>query len=412
MADPGMVIVGAGEAGVRAALELRTQGWEGSITLIGEEKWAPYERPPLSKDALIGEQMPSPVFIMDSAKLQQHQIDFISDSAVIWIDRDAELVELADGRRIRYMKLLLTTGAQPRRLALEGVEPSGLVYLRTYDHAVKLRDMLQPGQRIAIIGAGFIGLEVAASAIGRGCSVNVIEVGPRILMRGVPEEIARIVEERHREAGVEFKLGVGIRTITSSESESTIVLADGTTITCDHIVAGIGAIPETKLAAACGLAVENGIRVDESLATSDPNIFAAGDCCSFQHPFYRGNTIRLEAWRNAQDQGTHAAQSMLGQVKTYACLPWFWSDQYELTLQVTGLTDYGSRIVRRTIGESSILNFHLTEEGRLVAVSGIGTAASIAKDIRIGEMLIEQQAKPDPEALANPHVKLKTLLHA
>jgi 3-phenylpropionate/trans-cinnamate dioxygenase ferredoxin reductase subunit len=410
MADLGMVIVGAGEAGARAAVELRTQGWSGSITIIGEEQWAPYERPPLSKRQLFSNDEPSPIVILDNEMLAQHDIRFLSGSAVARIDRPNHTVVLADNRQIRYERLLLATGARPRKLSLNGSEVSNIHYLRTFSDALALREGLRPGKRVAVIGGGFIGLEVAASAFERGCSVTLIEVGQRILMRGVPEQLARIVEARHRTAGVEFKLGTGIESVNRSGEVSTIILADGTIIRCDEIVVGIGAVPETTLAAACGLEIDNGIRADENLATSDPDIFTAGDCCSFPHPLFEGKRIRLEAWRNAQDQGMHVARSMLKVIEPFSVVPWFWSDQYDLTLQVTGLPDCGQVTVDRDMGNAGKLFFHLTEEGRLVAVSGIGPTSSIAKDIRLGEMLIERQARPEPDALSHPDVKLKSLL--
>jgi 3-phenylpropionate/trans-cinnamate dioxygenase ferredoxin reductase subunit len=411
MADFGMVIVGAGEAGARAAIELRTQGWDGSITLIGEETRAPYERPPLSKDCLLSEEEPTPTFILNPEKLAQYNIEFLSGSAVTEIDRNTRSVVLDDGRQIGYERLLLATGARPRELSVEGSGVSNVLYLRTFADAIALRSRLHPGKHLAVIGGGFIGLEVAASAIKRGCSVTLVEVGPRILMRGVPEEIARIVEARHREAGVIFKLGVGIKSIEATKDGQVMVLADGTFIHCDMIIAGIGAIPETSLAAQCGLEIENGVRVNERLQTSDPNIYAAGDCCSFPHPLYGGKRIRLEAWRNAHDQGMHAARNMLGSTESYAAVPWFWSDQYDLTLQVTGLPDHGEKTVIRDLGDIGKLFFHFSADGKLVAASGIGTSV-IAKDIRITEMLIEKQGTLDLEAFERPEVKLKSLLKA
>lgn len=411
MSEYGMVIVGAGEAGARAAIELRTQGWNGSITLIGEEKRAPYERPPLSKDCLLAEGEPSPSTILDQEKLAQYNIEFLSGSTVVEIDRDNHIVVLNNGRQIGYERLLLTTGARPRKLSLEGSDVSNILYLRTFADALALRSKLHTGKHVVIIGGGFIGLEVAASAIQRGCLVTLVEVAPRILMRGVPEEIARMVEARHREAGVTFKLGVGISSIETTNDGQVIALADGTSIQCNMIVAGIGAIPETSLAAQCGLEIENGVRVNELLQTSDPHIFAAGDCCSFPHSLYDGKRIRLEAWRNAQDQGMHAARNMLGTAETYAAVPWFWSDQYDVTLQVTGLPDQGERTVIRDLGENGKLFFHFSLDGKLVAASGIGTAA-IAKDIRIAEMLIEKKGTLDLGAFERPEVKLKSLLKA
>ncbi|MCD9025405.1 NAD(P)/FAD-dependent oxidoreductase [Cohnella silvisoli] len=416
MLQAGMVIIGAGEAGARAAVELRTLGWTGAITLIGEEPHAPYERPPLSKQALLSPDAPSPTYILDDEKLKEHDIEWIAGTPVTAIDRAHRTVRLADGREIAYAKLLLATGARPRQLPLlpmNGTPVAGARYLRTYGDALKLRDKLQTGKRIVIVGAGFIGLEVASSAIERGCKVTVVEVGPRILMRGVPIQIAQIVEERHRAAGVDFRIGISIEAIHCADSDGSVnslTLADGTTIEYDEMIVGIGAIPETSLAASCGLQLENGICVDETLATSDPSIYAAGDCCSFEHPLYPGRRIRLEAWRNAQDQGTHAASAMLGEKAPFASVPWFWSDQYELTLQVAGLVDFGSETIVRELQDGAKLYFHLADDGRLVAVSGIGDSVVIAKEIRIGQILVETGAKPVPQALGDPDVKLKALL--
>jgi 3-phenylpropionate/trans-cinnamate dioxygenase ferredoxin reductase subunit len=400
MTERGMVIVGAGEAGTRAAVELRLQGWTGLITLIGEENQVPYERPPLSKDCLTTCGEATPVNIINDEILLQHDINFVSGSVVKEIDRIHQFVILTDGMQIPYERLLLATGARPRKLPVKGSDQGNVLYLRTFADALKLRSKLKPGQQVAVIGGGFIGLEVAASAIKTGCSVTLIEVGSRILTRGVPAEIAQIVEARHRNAGVDFKFGVGIKKIEASNDRLSIFLEDGSFIDCDTIVVGIGAVPETTLASQCGLMIENGINVNEMLATCDPNIFAAGDCCSFPHSLYDRKRIRLEAWRNAQEQGTHAARNMLNAGVAYSVVPWFWSDQYDLNLQVTGLVDYG---------EKTVIRDHLTEGGKLVAASGIG-AASIAKDIRIAEKLIEKGVSPDPSDLKNPAVKLKGML--
>jgi 3-phenylpropionate/trans-cinnamate dioxygenase ferredoxin reductase component len=410
MGSQGIVIVGAGESGARAAIELRNQGYSGTITMIGKGKQTPYELPPLSKNVLVTEDEPSPTYILDDEKLSKLDIQLLSDSAAVKLDREKCSVFLEDGRQVGYERLLLATGASPRKLALEGSDLSGALYLRSFSDALAIRSRLHPGNRVVVIGGGFIGLEVAASARQRGCGVTLLEVGPRILMRGVPEAIANIVEARHRAAGVVFKLGVGIERVDSSNNEHRIALADGTVIECDTLIVGIGAIPETSLAAECGLEVNNGICADERLATSDPNIFVAGDCCSFPHRLYDGKRIRLEAWRNAQDQGIHAAGSILGASAPYEAVPWFWSDQYDLTLQVTGLVDAGAVTVKRESGDGNHLFFHLNDQGRLVAASGIGP--SIAKDIRIAEMLIQRQAAPELTQLADPVFKLKALLQA
>jgi 3-phenylpropionate/trans-cinnamate dioxygenase ferredoxin reductase subunit len=260
-----------------------------------------------------------------------------------------------------------------------------------------------------VIGGGFIGPEIAASAVARGCAVTLVEMALRILMRGVPPEVADPVAERHRTAGVALRTGIGIERIWRQGDQESVVLADGAVLGCDAVVAGIGAVPETRLAEASGLAVENGVRVDEYLRTDDPDIYAGGDCCSFPHPLYGGRRIRLEAWRNAQDQGNVAATNMLGGKDKYAAVPWFWSDQYDQTLQVAGLCDEGTRMVEREL-EGGRLFFHLDADGRLVAASGIGPNGVIARDIRLAEMLIAKRATPDPLALSSPNVKLKSLL--
>ncbi|MBO9610149.1 MAG: FAD-dependent oxidoreductase [Paenibacillaceae bacterium] len=410
MKEAGMVVIGAGEAGARAVAELRERGWAGAITLIGNEGHCPYERPPLSKRQLTGEDAPAPVTVLGQNDLERLDIRFERGDAAVRIDRDRREVELASGRRVPYERLLLATGAAPRQLAAQGSGAGEILYLRRFEDMLRLRDRLRPGARAAIIGGGFIGLEAAASALALGCAVTLIEVAPRILTRGVPEAIARRIEARHREAGVMFRIGTMLESIDREGDDLVIRLADGSETRCDAVIAGIGAVPETALAAGCGLTVANGIVVNERLQTSDPAIYAAGDCCSFPHPLYGGRHIRLEAWRNAQDQGMHAAAAMLGADEPYAAVPWFWSDQYELSLQVAGLLDGAETTVVRELGESGTLYFHLADDGRLLAASGIGPEGGVAKDIRLAEMLIARQARPLPEALADPAVKLKQLL--
>ncbi|MFC5405327.1 NAD(P)/FAD-dependent oxidoreductase [Cohnella soli] len=412
MGEYGMVIVGAGEAGVRAALELRDQGWKGTITVVGDENQLPYERPPLSKYQLYTEEEQAPVTIAAQEKLNEYGIRLLSGETAVNLDRSSHFIELASGRLIFYERLLLATGARPRQLNVKGGGAKDALYLRKFADAVKLRDRLQPGQHIAIIGGGFIGLEVAASSIRKGCRVTLIEVGPRILMRGVPKEIADRVELLHRNAGVEFKIGNMIEYIVRVGGGYAITLADGSLVESDVVLAGIGAIPETTLAEAGGLDTDNGIKADEYLRTSDPDIFAAGDCCSFPHPLYGGRRIRLEAWRNAQDQGAHVAANMLGGNTPYVGIPWFWSDQYDETLEVTGLTDGSETNVHRNVGSSGQLIFHLAQDGRLVSASGIGSEGTISKDLRLAEKLIAAKAVPNLAELTDPGFKLRELLRS
>jgi 3-phenylpropionate/trans-cinnamate dioxygenase ferredoxin reductase subunit len=405
-----MVIVGAGEAGARAAMALREHGYGGSITLIGAERHLPYERPPLSKAAMTAADEPVAAVILSEAQLAAHGIRHLSGVMATEIDRTAHRVLLDDGSYLPYAKLLLATGARPRTLAIPGAEPESLLYLRTWSDALALRARLRRGIRLAVIGGGFIGLEIAASALERGCSVTVVEMAPRILGRAVPAAVAAHVATAHTAAGIRLITGAGLTGVEQQGAEAVVLLADGTRLVCDAIIAGIGAVPETALAERAGLAIENGIRVDGRLATDDPDIFAAGDCCAFPHPLFGGRRLRLEAWRNAQDQGTHAARSMLGETAEYDRVPWFWSDQHDQTLQIAGLPDEGDMTVTRDLGGTT-LYFHL-KAGRLVGASAFGPIAKVAREIRLAEMLIQKRAEPDPAALANPAVKLKALLAA
>ena len=410
MSARGIVIVGAGEAGARAAVALREEGFAGAVTMIGAEALPPYERPPLSKAVLTSREEPSPSVIAQAAALEERGVSWVGGLSIVALDRGAHQVVASDGRRFGYDRLCLATGAAPRRLAIG--DPEACLVLRGYADALALRRRFVAGARIAIIGAGFIGLELASSAVSRGCAVTVVEAAPRIMIRGVPAEIAEIVARRHQRAGVELILGARIASIERSADGAAVILEDGRRIEADHVVAGVGAAPDTALAASCGLAVDNGVAVDGALRTSDPDIFAIGDCASFPHPLYDGRRIRLEAWRNAQDHGAFVARSMLGAVAPYAAIPWFWSDQHDLCVQIAGLADEGCAVARRDLGDGALMLFHLAEDGRLVAASAVGPLGKIARDVRLAEMLIARRAAPDPASLTSPDVKLKSLLTA
>jgi 3-phenylpropionate/trans-cinnamate dioxygenase ferredoxin reductase component len=409
-AAAGMVIVGAGESGARASAALREQGYRGSVTLIGAERHAPYERPPLSKSALADPDA-RPKTIVDHEGLGAIGIEWMSGAPAVAIDRIARSVRLADGREIAYDKLLLATGALPRLLPLATNNPHA-VYLRTFDEAIALGARLRQRGRVAVIGGGFIGLEIAAAARQQGCAVTVIEFKPRILMRGVPTMLAEAIHDAHVANGTTILAGVDATAIAYRGEASLLSLSNGREVEADLIVVGVGASPAVALAESAGLAIDNGVAVDETLRTSDPNIFAAGDCCSFPSPLYGGRRLRLESWRNAQEQGTYAARNMLGAGEPFVAVPWFWSDQDGLTLQIAGLPDERLRTIRRDLGGGAFILFQLDEDERLVAASGLGRGNTVARDIRLAELLIARRAKPSPERLAAPEVKLKALLAA
>lgn len=399
-----MVIVGAGKAGARAVVGLREHGWTDSITLIGDEALPPYDRPPLSKASILEEAEPEPVLLLDPSMLTSLKTDWIGGNGAQSIDRPNKTVVLQDGSRIGYQKLLLATGAKARRLSLPGAERA--TTLRDFGDTQRLRREFTPGRRVAIIGAGFIGLELAASSRKRGCEVTVLEMQPRILMRGVPQMIAEVVASRHAVAGVAILTGVSVDHI----EDDCVVLGDGRRIAADVVVAGIGAAPEITLGKQAGLVIDNGIACDDHMRTSDPDIYASGDCCSFPHAIYGNRRLRMEAWRSAQDQAAVAAENMLGGDRVFEAIPWFWSDQYELSLQIAGLPDEGPATVTRHIKEGAFIVFHLRENGEIVGASGIGPGNSVARDIRLSEMLMAKGARPDRAALADPAFALKSLL--
>jgi 3-phenylpropionate/trans-cinnamate dioxygenase ferredoxin reductase subunit len=404
VSTPGMVIVGAGKAGARACLALREHGWKGPITLIGEETPAPYDRPPLSKSAITGSAPPEPVFILDSSMLASLGVTFLSGVKATEISPGRKTLHLGDGSTLSYHKLLLATGARARRL--DGGDH--VQTLRVLADSRALHAALAPGRKVVVIGGGFIGLELAASAHSRGCSVTVIEMQPRILMRGVCAAIAEVVAKRHGAAGVELVTGARIARIENDG----VLLADGRRFNADVIVAGIGAVPETALAEVSGLEVDNGIACDPTLRTSDPDIFAAGDCCSFPHPLYEDRRIRLEAWRAAADQADVATENMLGGSRVFEAVPWFWSDQYELSLQIAGIPHDEATTAVRHLRDGAFIEFQFDRTSRLVCASGIGRGNSIARDIRLAEMLIARRARPDPALLADAATGLKSLLAA
>jgi 3-phenylpropionate/trans-cinnamate dioxygenase ferredoxin reductase subunit len=405
-----MVIVGGGQCGARAAHALRENGWNGAITLLGNEAMLPYERPPLSKAVLLGQRTADQCTIYDKAFYRDHRIDVHVDTAVTAINREERKVVLADGAIVGYHRLLIATGAEPRRFELSGWL-AGVHVLRSVTDAHAIADELRPGRRIVVIGAGFIGLEVASTAVARGCEVVVLEAAPRALMRAVPEVVADCLVERHRSMGVDVRFSVRITRMTGDTRVNGILLADGTIIPCDAVVVGIGVKPRVALAQAVGLDIENGIAVDSMLRTSDPAIYAAGDVCSFFHPLY-GRQIRLESWKNAEDQARIAARNMLGYEETCSAVPWFWSDQYDMTIQIAGLPALGTSTVVRETGASSRVFFALDADGVLVGASGVGQTDEIAKDVRMAQELIARRAVVDPAQLADRTFKLRSLLLA
>ncbi len=389
-----VVIIGAGETGTRAALTLRQKDYDDAITLIGAEPAPPYERPPVSKSVISGEADEPPV-IATAKALSEKNIDFSSETVVKKIHISSSAVSLDNGETIGFDQLLISTGARARPLSMDGI--GDCILLRSRADALALRDKLSSGTKLVIIGGGFIGLELAASTLAHEASVTVIEKAPHLMGRAVPASIAEIVQKRHEQAGIEILIDQDVGEFDGLED-------------ADLVVAGIGAIPETGLAEDAGLEIENGIKVDGTLRTSHPSIFAAGDCCSFPHPLFNGDRIRLESWRNALDQAEHVAGAIMGDEADYQAVPWFWSEQHDMVLQIAGLAQLAEEKIVRKLGENSLIEFGLDQEGRLVAASGIAEGNKIAKEIRVAEMMIAKRLSPKPSDLEDCNVSLKSLL--
>lgn len=402
-----IVIVGAGDSGTVAARRLRSQGFGGAITLVGEEMDQPYERPQLSRAFLTGE-LTNPPLIATDRQLAEDGIDWVRGTRAVRLDVEHRTVTTSDDRRLHYDRLVLATGSRPRRVPVPGA--ADVLALRSAADAGILRNRLQPGTRLLIIGGGFIGLEIASSAVARGCAVVVVEFAHRLVSRVVPEAIADALGQRHRTEGVDLRLGVAVERIERSGDTYRVVLDDGAAVEADLVVAGIGAIPNTELAATAGLPIANGVAVNERLRTIDEAVYAIGDCCSVPHPLYDGRRVRLEAWRNALSQAEVAADNILGADLAYANVPSFWSDQYDLTMEVVGLHAAATAHVVRRRPDGHQVWFGLDGGGRIVSASGVAVGATLARDIRMAERLIAARATPDPADLSDASVDLRSLL--
>jgi 3-phenylpropionate/trans-cinnamate dioxygenase ferredoxin reductase subunit len=401
------LILGAGQAGAEVAATLRKKGFEGRITLVGEEPQPPYRRPPLSKAFLAGEAEEASLFVLKPEQLAKQRIDFIGGARATAIDRARHAVTLDDGRELHYDKLALTLGGRPRPLPIPGADLANVFLLRNIADVDAIRPNMVEGRRLCIVGGGFIGLEVAAVARKLGLEVTVVETMERVLARVTAPVVSRFFERIHREAGVDVRTGVAVEAFEGGNgSVQRVRLGDGSTLDTDLVIVGIGLIPHVELAEAAGLECDNGIKVDEYARTSDPSIVAAGDCANHPNRFAGGRT-RLESVQNAMEQARVAAASMLGEGTAYENIPWFWSDQYELKLQMAGLSKDFDDIVLRGDPESErqFSAFYL-REGRLIAADCVARP----QDFMFAKKLITTGVAPDVAKLADAEVPLKELI--
>lgn len=346
MSEHKVVIIGAGEAGGQTAISLRQGSYEGRIIVLGDEAYIPYERPPLSKAFLAGEAELERMYMRGPEFYPQNKIELRLNTSVKTIDRTKKRVTLINGEALAYDKLVIATGGRVRKLSCPGAELPGVHYLRSIDDVIGYRDQLVAGANLAIIGGGYIGLEVAAVVIKRGCEVTVIEALPRVLNRVVAPEMSAFYTDVHRQAGVNILTSTAVTALEGQGKIEYVVCNTGQRIAADLAIVGIGIVPNIAIAQAAGLNCDNGIVVDKFALTSDPDIYAVGDCSNHPNEIL-GRRLRLESVPNALAQGKAAALHILGKPEKYAEVPWFWSDQYDLKLQMTGLSEPGDTVVIR-----------------------------------------------------------------
>jgi 3-phenylpropionate/trans-cinnamate dioxygenase ferredoxin reductase subunit len=402
--NSGYVIAGAGLAGAKAAETLRAEGFDGPVVLIGDETERPYERPPLSKDYLQGKAERETIYVHPQAWYGDNGVDLRLGSPVTAIDRAAHEVTLADGSRVGYAKLLLATGSAPRRLTVPGADADGVFYLRRVGDSDRIRTALAAASRVAVIGAGWIGLEVAAAARTAGAEVTICEVAELPLLRVLGPEVAQVFADLHRQHGADLRFGVGVEEISVTGGRAAGVrLADGGQVEADAVIVGIGITPNSQLAEAAGLETGDGVVVDAGLRSSDPDIFAAGDVASAYHPLL-GRHIRVEHWANALNQPQAAARAMLGQDVAYDRVPYFYTDQYDLGMEYSGYVEpggYDQVVFRGEVDKREFVAFWLSG-GRVLA--GMNVNVWDVNDA-IQDLVRGGQAV-DPARLADPGVPL------
>jgi 3-phenylpropionate/trans-cinnamate dioxygenase ferredoxin reductase subunit len=399
------IVVGAGQAGGWAAIGMRQAGYQGRILVIGEEPWRPYERPPLSKAVLTDDPEPPVAYFHAQERYTDLGIDLLLGVEVTEVDPAAHRVRLSDGQRLDYDRLLLTLGGRARHLPISGGNKAH--YLRTIEDARSIRAQLATAGRVVCVGAGVIGLEIASSARKRGCAVTVLEALPGAMGRSVSPEGARFVETLHRDAGVALHFGMIVDAITDAPSGGLHVRCrDGAEFHGDMVVAGIGMQRNLALAEHAGLALEGGIVVDEFGRTSAQDIYAAGDVAAFHHPLF-DRRLRLESWRHAQNHGIAVGKTMCGDATPYDDIPWFWTEQHGVNLQVAGLpADAAHTIVRDQEVPAAFTAVHLAADGTVIGV----TSANNPREIRAGQALIKARRPVDQTALADPSIPLQRLI--
>ncbi len=402
----GVIIVGAGHAAGQAVASLRAEGYEGPITVIGDEPYVPYQRPPLSKKFLAGEIDIDRVYFKPPDFYEKSEAEMLLGKRVVEIERPKKLVHLDDGTTRPYDKLILATGSRVRELNVPGFDLDGVFYLRTIEDVEAIQERFNKGGKMVVVGGGYIGLEVAAVAVKHGLDVTVLEMAPMVLARVVDPIVSKFYTRIHTDEGVKIETGVAVSGFEGANGKiERIDCADGKKFDADFVVVGVGIIPNVELAEEANLKVENGIVVDELCRTEDPDIYAIGDCTNHPNPIL-GQRLRLESVHNALEQGKTAAASICGKEKPYAQVPWFWSDQYDLKLQIVGLSaGYDEAVVRGDPDNSRSFAVFYLKDGVMIA----SDAVNRAPEHMMSRRLIAAKAKIPAEKLRDESINMKDM---
>ncbi len=399
-----IIIIGAGHAAGQAVAAFKQRKFAGKIVLVGEEPYLPYQRPPLSKKFLAGDMPPERLYFKPPGFYEDPNIDVRLKTRVTEINPDRHRVSTSAGDIIVYDKLILATGSSARRLPVDGVDLAGVHYLRSIDDVNRIRAEIDRAQRVVIVGAGYIGLEVAAVIRQLGLDVTVLEMADHVMSRVVSPQVSAFYETEHIAHGVKLMLSTGLAAFRGNDRVGCVETTDGQTVAADLVIIGVGIVPNTELASAAGLNVDDGIVVDDRCRTSDPDIYAIGDCTSHPNRIY-DRRVRLESVHNALEQAKTAAANITGDDVRYTQVPWFWSDQYDLKLQIAGLSSgYDQVLLRGDPSHRSFACLYL-KDGRLLAVDGINSP----HDFMQSKALIANRATPDPRRLVDTGVALKDL---
>lgn len=399
------VIIGAGQAGSDLATALRQQGYEGEIIMIGDETVLPYRRPPLSKAYLSDEMTQEQLLLKPAATYEKQNIDVRTGVKATAIDKAAHTVTLDSGDTIKYDKLVIATGGHARRLPLPGAEKPNVHYVRTIADINHMKQQFKPGKRLVIIGGGYIGLEAASVGIKKELNVTLVEALPRLLARVTGPALSEYYYNVHSSHGVDIRLGAGVEALEGGDMVDTVVLSDGTRLPADLVIVGIGLIPNTELAEQAGLEVDNGILVDLYTQTSDPDILACGDCTNHEHGFLQ-RRIRLESVPNASEQARVAAANICGKQVPHEGVPWFWSDQYDLKLQMVGINQGHDQVVIRGSMEDNNFSAFYLANGVVIAVDAVNRP----QDFMMGKKIVAARLSVEPDVLRDESVALKSLL--